>query len=470
MSTSMTDQSPEPRRGRRSMQARRTAVNATTLLALLLPVLSIGALLLVTPAESNDATYAPDQTDLSTASVICPSGLPGSSAAYLGTAQPDAAGDVQVGLGKESVATAIASNRLTAVSEAGPLAVRGEDELAPGLVAARYAQTPLAAVECQPVSPDQWFTGVGAGAGHSSVLELVNPDAGPAVADVTVYGRGGVVAAPKLRGIAVAGGESLRLDLASVIPRRDELAIRVSVVRGRIGSSVLDTYDELGAGDRGTDWLPAQAAPAISNVLLGLPPGAGRRTLVLANAGVDEVRATVRIVTADSVFAPSGVAEIPIAPASVTRVSLTSVLRTAIRDGALGIVVDATAPVTATVRSFVDGDLSHAVAGTPVSTSTTAIVPGGQHRLVLAGADAVGVVTVVSRSLLGDVLATQRVELMPGRGATIALPQKAALLTITPERTSVIGAVLVTGDGAAVVRLHELVRSGLIPDVRPGLP
>lgn len=457
--------------GRRSMRGRRAALNATTVASLLLPLVTVGALLLVTPDVPSDGAHSPQQTDLSTASVICPSGLPGSPTAYVSTAQPDASGEVSVGLGAHPETLAVAADRVSRVrGDGGPLVVRGKNELAPGLVAARFSLKPLASAECRALSPDQWFTGVGAGARHTSVLELVNPDSGPALADVTLYGRAGVIDVPRLRGIAVSGGDSVRLDLGSVIPHRGDLAIRVTVARGRIGASVLDNYDELGAGDSGTDWLPAQGAPATNNVLLGVPPGTGRRTLVLANPGVDEVRAKVRIVTAESVFAPQGVAEIRLAPESVQRVPLTSVLTAAIKDGALGIVVETTAPVTATLRSFVEGDLSHAVPGTRVSAPTTVIVPGGVQRLVLADADAVGAATVVARSVSGEELATKRVELAPGRGSLVRLPEGAALLTITPQRTSVIGAVLLLGDGASVVRLHELARSDLIPDVRPGLP
>lgn len=467
----MSERPTAPMPGRRSMQQRRTSLNATTVASLLLPILTLGALLLVTPEAPSDGSHSPEKTDLSTASVICPSGLPGSPTAYVATAQPGASGEVSVGLGADPQAVPVADHHVTQVrSHPGPLVVRGEDELAPGLVAARFGLTPLASAECRVASPDQWFTGVGAGARHTSVLELVNPDAGPAIADVTLYGHDGVIDVPALRGVSVPGRDSVRLDLGAVIPRRDELAMHIAVERGRIGASVLDSYDELGAGDSATDWLPAQETPTTKNVLLGLPPGPGRRSLVLTNAGVDEVRAKIRIVTTDSVFAPQGVPEIRLAPESVKRVSLTGVLAAAIQDGALGIVVESTSPVTATLRSFVAGDLSHAVAGTRVSTPDTVIVPGGPQRLVLADADAVGVATVVARSTSGEVLATTRVELAPGRGAVLRLPTGAALLTITPERTSMIGAVLLLGDGASVVRLHELVRSGLIPDLRPGLP
>ena len=45
-----------------------------------------------------------------------------------------------------------------------------------------------------------------------------------------------------------------------------------------------------------------------------------------------------------------------------------------------------------------------------------------------------------------------------------------ALIMLTPERTSIRAAVLLTGTGTAVVSLRELVFTGLVPDVRPGIP
>ena len=151
--------------------------------------------------------------------------------------------------------------------------------------------TPLAAAPCREPIPDQWFTGVGAGAHHSSVLELVNPDAGPAVIDATLVGQDGIVDAPELRGVAVPAQGVVRINLATTIPRRDELALQVMTSRGRVVATIRDRYDQLGTGAAARDWLPGQSAPATSNLLLGLPSGAGQRSLVIANPESDETRA-----------------------------------------------------------------------------------------------------------------------------------------------------------------------------------
>lgn len=462
----MSHTAPAGRSSRRT-----SAINTVTVLAVVLPILTAGAIFLVQQEQTPRPDRSPSLTALTTATIVCPSGLPGAPGALLSTAQEDASGKVAVGAGQDSASVRLKSGHVTPVERGdGPLTVTGEDTLAPGLVGARTATRPLSAVSCSSPAPDEWFTAVGAGARHSSVLELVNPDAGPAVADVTMYAGAGPVAAPRLRGVSVPGHSSLRLDLAAVVPRRGELALHVVTSRGRIASTVLDDYDELGAGSSSQDWLAAQPAPLTSNLLMGLAAGSGKRMLVLANPGTDEVRATVKVVTEASVFAPEGVDEIRIRPGSVKRVLLKGPLLDAVRKGGLGLEITSTAPISASLRSFTDGDLSHAVSGTPVTTDAAVIVPEGRKQVMLAGAESVGSVTVIGWSASGKQLVSTRAQLRPGQGSVVRVPAKAVLVSVVPERTSVTGAVVVSGPGTAVVPLRDLVRNGLIPDVRPGLP
>ncbi len=450
---------------------RRVDLDLPSVLAIVLPLLTVAALLLVRQHAPVEETGAPTRTALTRASIVCPSALPGAPTAYLSTAGKGAEGSVEVRTGPDAGTVRISADQVSAVDRGrGPLTVTGEDDLAPALVGARFGAGKLAAVSCSATAPDQWFTAVGAGAKHNSVLELVNPDAGPAIADVTVYGGVGRIDVPRLRGVSVPGRSSVRLDLGSVTPRRGELALHVLTSRGRLAASVSDTYDELGAGQSSQDWLGAQPAPSTRNVLMGLAPGEGTRSLSIANGGADEVRVSVKVISEDSVFAPEGVEEIRVAPDSVHRVTLTGSLLSAIRKGAVGLEVTSTAPVTATLRSFAEGDLSHAVSGTPVSSGARVVVPQGPKQVVLAGAEAAGVVTVVAFSESGERLASMRAEVGPGRGTVVKLPEKAVLVAVTPERTPVTGAVLVSGNGAAVVPLTELVRNGLIPAMSPGLP
>ena len=260
------------------------------------------------------------------------------------------------------------------------------------------------------------------------------------------------------------GGRGLRIDLSQEIPLRGELAAHVEVSRGRLGVYAVDSFDELGEGKAGIDW-PAPQLPGQELTLLGLPHGEGTRALVLANDGDDEVRATVRVVTKDSAFRPTGLDEVRVPPGSVTRVPLSAILGTAVEDGALGVQVEANHPVTATLRSFVDGDLSHAVPLPAVTDATQAIVPELGPRAtgtVLLTSNTVGSAEVLAR-LSGGGKKVIAVDLAPGRTASVELPPKTVLVQVTPSGTSVLGAIVVEDGGGTVIGLHELVRTGLVP-------
>jgi hypothetical protein len=455
----------------------RRRFGADVLLAILLPVVAVLALLLLHPDRGEPHGAAPVETQLTSASVVCPNALPGTGSDQLGVsilgADPEAKvrGDVQVGLGSSAAPLPVRTRRVsTAPQGLGPTVVTGADDLAPGLVAGRSQSVPLAAIDCAPPVAEHWFTGVGADATHDSVIELVNPNAGQAIADITVRSPNGVLEVSALHGVSVPGNSSLQLDLGQIVPNRAELSLEVHTSRGRLAVHVVDSYDELGSGATGQDWLPAQAEPATTNLLLGLTKGAGERTLVLANPGADEVRATITVVTPTSTFAPTGVEPVRVAPDSTEAVSLDDVLAQAAKDGAIGLLVESDGPVTSALRQFAGGDLSLLTAPPAVAEPTAVVVPAGPKHLLLAGAEAAGGATVTSYSARGKPLDQQEVELVPDAGADLTLPDDAVLVTVTPQGTSVRAAVLLSGTGTAVVPLRELVLTGLVPDVRPGVP
>lgn len=460
--------------GRRAGRLRRRPVTPDVLLAVLLPLVCVAALLLVRPDSARTVPHPPASSDLTSASVVCPSAMPDPATGdQLGvtTLSGEARGRVQAGLGPDAGDVEVRSGGVASVRAGpGPVVVTGADDLAPGLVAGRAAGSPLAVTACQPTRAVQWFTAVGAGVPHTSVVELVNPNPGPAVADLLVWSPKGEVEAPALRGVTVPGQDSVRLDLGALVPRRGDLLVEARTLRGRLAVSVVDHYDELGGGVRASEWLPAQDAPATENLLLGLARGAGERTLVLGNPGADEVRAELKVVTPRSLFTPAGAEPVRVAPGTTQKVTLSALLEDAAAKGGIGLLVEATGPVTAALRQVVDDDLS-LLAPAPQLASTAAVVlPSGRKRLLLAAPDAVGVATVTATSADGEEMLSERVDLVPDTGANIELPEPAVLITVAPERTSVRAAVLLVGEGTAAVPLREPLRTGLVPDVRPGLP
>jgi hypothetical protein len=450
----------------------RRRIDLTTALALALPLVVALLLVVVRPDPPALKRTSPTTSELTASSVICPSALDGRSGneSTLRVASASgASGSLSLASDGGASSVTVAPDRVADVAGRDtPVVVRGEGDLAPGILAGLFSSRPLTGLNCAPVVASQWFTGVGAGPTHASVLELTNPNPGPAVADVEVLGDEGRLDVPALRGIAVEGNSFVRLDLGTVVPRTGDLALHVVVERGQLGVAVRDRGERLTGGTSTEDWLPAQQRPGRRNLMLGLQPDPGRHTLTVANDQDDQVTATLRLVTPSAVFTPGGVDPIVVPPHSVVRTYLDELLASDVAKDAVGIEVDTDRAVTASLRSVVGGDLSILTPGRRVFTPTTVLVPTGDKRLVLAGADAVGVAVVVARSASGKELLNERVSLAPDRGAVVDLPGRAALIEVSPQRTALRGAVLATGNGSAVVRLRELVRAGAVPAVAPG--
>lgn len=459
-----------PLSGRRAAEAPRRPLAPALVLAVLLPLLTVGVLALVPTGVTEDASRPPELIELTRTSLGCPTSRGATRSLVVGSATADAAGQVSLDpLVGEPRSVDVQADRLTTRTRPGAVVVTGADDWAPGLLAARLGAG--VAVSCDAPAPEAWFTGVGARPQHASVIELVNPDPGPAIADLTILAPSGPLDVPDVRGVRVPGRSRIELDLARIVPRRTELSVQVVVSRGRLVSSVWDTVDELGAGSAVSDWVPAQGGPMTSGILLGLPTGAGSRRLTIANGGTDETRVEVSIVAPESVFDPEGLDEIRIPPGSIQSVSLDELLAPEIRAGATGLLIEATHPVSASVLSFVDGDLAHTVAAAPVRERAATVVPAGRARLVFAGATAPGVARVVSRDAGGRSLGEERVELGPDRGVTVRLPADTAYVAVEVERTTAVASLVSQGpDGATVLPLHETVLNGQVPHVRPALP
>ncbi len=176
----------------------------------------------------------------------------------------------------------------------------------------------------------------------------------------------------------------------------------------------------------------------------------------------------IRVVTKDSAFRPEGLDDVRVLPGSVTRVPLSAILGPAVKDGAVGVQVESTHPVTASLRSFVEGDVSLSVPSSAVTEATQAVLPEGRATVLLSS-DTVSSAEVLAR-LAGGNKDVQEVDLVPGRTVAVRLPEGATLVQVTPVGGALRGTVVSREGGATVLGLHELVRTGLVPDVRPALP
>lgn len=464
--------------GRRAAVVRRRRVDILVALAIVLPTVVALAIGAIGDEQSPVAGPQPPTTaELTSATVVCPGGTRPASATRVGRAPGVAGGELAVLAappdGAETVAGAPVSveagSTVVVPGSAGPVVLDGRGAAAPGITAGR--DDPLAVPECRTPAYDEWLVGLGATARYATTLELVNPDDGEAVVDVALYDADGPVEEPALRGIQVPAHGVQRVDLAASAPRREMTAAHVNVTRGRVSVTARTTRDQLGRGRVTTDFLPTQAAPDTDNLILGVPAGARGATLSVANPGDDEVRARVRLVTADATFTPTGAPEVSVPPHALREVDLGDLLAGAGGAGVVGLVVESAEPLVASVQLVSRGDLVLLAPAIEVREPTATVVPPGEKTLLLGHAIRTGVVHVASYGADGSVLREDQVEVAPDRAASLALPPEAVLVSIEPRNTRIAGVVSLPATGAerglATLRMRPAETHARIPAVSP---
>jgi len=469
-----------PRRaGRRAAAVRDASPSQKALMVTAaVPLLTLAAMGVTSGAPTKPpAAVRPENTSLTTLQVVCPAQIAAGGHVLLTSAKAEKAAGVQMRLGETRQTAALSKFRTTTTRPSTATIVDARGGLAPGLVVGRVNDPEAAAVQCGAPLPEYWFTGVGAGSIHASKLELVNPDSGPAIADIEVLGADGDLDVPDVRGVTVPGGTATTIDLAKVAPERHELTLHVSVVRGRLGASMPDTFSSSRTTWR--DWLTAQPAPSTSNVLLGLAKGGGQRQLVLSNPSDDEVRAELKVIGAGSTFVPAGVQEISVPPRSTVVKDISKIVIGAQAKEEAGLLItgpddDAdpdtppTTLLTATLRSSAGDDLSHAVAVPPIHDAGV-LLPSGKPTLVLAAPLRTGTATVTSYDATGKQVASKRVEVKTMTCVAVALSETASFVTVTTEKAPLSGAVRVESTkGVVTLPLTDLIVEALVPHVAAG--
>lgn len=440
-------------------------IDPVLLLAFVIPLLTVAVLATVDPSPTEQGSRSPSPAPLTSRTLVCPAAQGGADVVAVASGEDGAAGPVEVRGGDDLT---LQPGRTAERRVRGSSVLRGRDVTAPGLLAARGGVG--GGIDCPAPASDVWFAGVGAGPEHSSVLTLHNPDAGPALADVTVLTSKGLREVSRLRGVAVEPRGEVSLDLATLLPEPDDLTVRVTVSRGRLASWVVDRVVPLGSGARALGWLPPAAAPDTSLVVPGVGRGPGERVLVLTNAGEAQTMVRVRAVTPESEFDPKDLPEVSVPPGATVTVDLSRFLRSSASADVLGLRLESQEPVTGVLRTRVAGRLSYAVASTPLRERGALLVDAGPKRLVLAGATEAGEVRVVQRTVSGRALPERAVQVGPDRGARVPLAARARYVEVVVAEGSVSGAVEGTGGELAWVRpVTELVTDTWVPHVAPAL-
>jgi hypothetical protein len=453
--------------GRRAALRSGRKVRPATAIGVGAPLVTLVALLVQAPADTQDDVvhHVPATQSLTSADLFCPpSGngpvrLVSTSTAGTGTVTRRTPGSA------DRVGIPLAAGASTTYADPAGMLVHADGALAPGLLGARLGSPRPAASECAVPGGVRWYVGAGSGASHLSTLTLANPDGGPAVADVSIWSTDGELEKIQSRGLTIDAGQASTLPLEQLAPNAHELAVRVIVTRGRLAATVRDEFGKVGEAMHG-DALPAGAAPALHQVIAGIGRTANSRVLTLVNPGRSEAQVTLRLAGAQDTFAPAGVGQIRVPAGRVVVTDLTAALKKLTTGEDMSLLVDSTAAVGAGLRSTVAGDLVHDPGLHPRTGPTGAVVPGtGTATLLVAAGAEDGDVRVrwgTGAETVAKVAA----------GTTLAIPAPAGAWRVTVDGDVPVAAVLRTQSkkGAALLPLRPLVTDLLVPAVRPAWP
>ncbi|WP_327290875.1 DUF5719 family protein [Streptomyces sp. NBC_01198] len=154
------------------------------------------------------------------------------------------------------------------------------------------------------ITPDSefWFPGASTATGRQDYLHLVDPDEAPAVVDIELYGKDGLLKASTGDGITVPGKGAKPVLLSTLVADKvADLTVHVVVRSGRVGAAVQATDAKTG-----TDWLPPAADPATSLVMPGIPADASAVHLVAYATGSDDADLTLKLATSTGLISPAG--------------------------------------------------------------------------------------------------------------------------------------------------------------------
>ncbi|MET8447893.1 DUF5719 family protein [Streptomyces sp. NPDC005209] len=160
----------------------------------------------------------------------------------------------------------------------------------------------LQGVNCTVPDTEFWFPGASTDAARTDYVHLTNPDDGPAVVDIELYGKDGAIKSTVGEGITVQPHSSEPVLLSTLAAAREtNLTVHVSVRSGRVGAAVQALDDKLGG-----DWLAASADPAGDLVLPGIPKDATSVRLIAFTPGDADADLKVRLASPGGQITPAG--------------------------------------------------------------------------------------------------------------------------------------------------------------------
>ena len=437
-------------------------------------LLPLAAAVLVTLAllapSSSESTRPPSRVTVTESSYACPAGSVITVASGQVRAGTDATANVFPDRSRDADLEDATAWRTAVVD--GPGVVVQQQGRASGPVGFFAGTAPkaggggLVVGSCPGVVDDAWLLGLGSGGKHFSTLILTNLADTPAAVDLSLWGPKGKIDAVGSEGIVVKPASVRRIRLDELAAGESELAMHVHRRRGSLSAVVNDTST---AVFRGTEPVSATLSPRRSQVVGGVAPGAGGRTLMIVNPGRDTARVTVKVIGPKNTFTPSGLEQVKV-PAGSTR-SIAVPKSAGAGTQALRLTSDQ--PISASVR-IAPGSKDYAYAEAVPALSGAAIVPVevgpkiAAPRLVLTAPGRAATADVQAYDASMRPLASSTLQIKAGTTtwARLETPE-AAYFIVTPHGEVVAAATYDKGDGISSLALTAAPVTVLSPQVRP---
>ncbi|MFE3519731.1 DUF5719 family protein [Streptomyces sp. NPDC059166] len=204
----------------------------------------------------------------------------------------------------------------------------------------------LLGVSCTAPDTDFWFPGASTAEDRQDYVHLTNPDDTAAVADIELYDADGPLDSDVAEGITVPARSSVPMLLSTLTGEQAEnVTVHVTTRTGRVGAVVSSAEEGVGS-----DWLPASADPAGTQVLPGIPADATSVRLVAFTPGDDDADVKVQLLGKNATFSPAGNATLHIKSRMTASVDLKDVTRGEPGSIRLSPVGGGAAPVVAALR------------------------------------------------------------------------------------------------------------------------
>jgi LysM repeat protein len=284
----------------------------------------------------------------------------------------------------------------------------------------------LLGTSCLVPDSEFWIPGASTVSGRQDYLHLVNPDEAPAVVDVQLYGRNGLLKASTGDGITVPGNSSEPVLLSTLVADKEQdLTVHVVARSGRVGAAVQATDS-----GKGADWLPAAADPGTQLVMPGIPADATDVRLIAFATGSDDADLTLKLATSTGSIVPAGHETVHVKSGMTTAVDLGDVTKGDAGSLILGSsTVHSAVPVVAALRitrgKGSSQELAFLPSTAPVGTRSTVAdnrAKGSTLALTAPGAAATVKITSSAGSS-GGTPATSTVTVKAGATLSLAAPQ-----------------------------------------------